>query len=299
MTSASRTIQKGVTLIELIMVIAIMGICAAALGSFILPSIQAYIDVRNRASLTSGAQSAIRSIVQDVHTSVSNSLRTPNSSCIEAIPTSSGGSYRIDRDSVNDAPTGCNATGTCSATLDTSTSTAVFDTYTVLATTPSVGDFVVINNQVPSQVYNGTNRAAITAVGTPRATDGVFRLSINSTQFPLGYADGRFVVVPVSQGPVTFVCDGADGTVDANGDGKGTLYRRSGYGFNSTFSSCPTGASLASASVIAKRLKSCTFSYSPNQGSTQQNGYLSIALELTRNNESVSIISGAHVDNAP
>ncbi len=293
-----KTNQIGVTLIELIMVIAIMGISGAVISVFILPAIQSYISVRDRASLASDAQSALRIISQDVHSSVPNSLRTPNSSCIETVPTTSGGGYRIDRDIVNDTPAGCNATGTCSAVVDTSSATSVLDVLSTLSSTPAVGDYVVINNQVPEQIHSGSNRAAITAVSTPRSTDGVLRLSIGSTQFPLGYSDGRFVVVP-SSGPVTYVCNGADGTLDANGDGKGTLYRRSGYGFNTSFASCPTGASLSGAAVVAKKVKSCTFTYSPNQGSTEQNGFLSMAIELSRNNETVSLISGSHVDNAP
>jgi MSHA biogenesis protein MshO len=297
---APQSPQKGFTLIELIMTLAIVGICASALVAFIRPSVNAYLDVRNRSSLTADAQAATRTIAQDVRSAVPNSIRTPGPLCVETVPTTSGGSYRTEPDSVNDTPAGCSAGSTCSASVDTSSSatTSVFDVLSTLQSTPAVGDQVVINNQVASQVHSGSNRAAITSVSTPRSTDGTLRLGIAPTQFPLGYTDGRFVVVPAS-GPVTYVCDGADGTVDANGDGKGILYRRTNYGFSPTLSSCPASASLSGAAVVARRVKSCTFSYSPNQGATEQNGYLSIAIELTRNNETVGLVSGAHIDNAP
>ena len=46
-----------------------------------------------------------------------------------------------------------------------------------------------------------------------------------SKQFPLGYDGGRFTVVPGTTPAVFYICSGADGTLDASGNGKGTLYR--------------------------------------------------------------------------
>lgn len=90
---------------------------------------------------------------------------------------------------------------------------------------------------------------------------------------------------------------GADGTVDASGDGKGTLYRSSNYGFNAAYpTSCP---STAGADVVATKVISCTFSYDPNPGGTQQYGFVWLDIELSRNNETVGLASGAHVVNAP
>ena len=41
----------------------------------------------------------------------------------------------------------------------------------VLAAAPAVGDFVVVDNQNPGDVYAGSNRAAITSVTTPAPSD--------------------------------------------------------------------------------------------------------------------------------
>ena len=41
------------------------------------------------------------------------------------------------------------------------------------------------------------------------------------------------------------------------------------------------------------------FVYDPNQGATQQNGFVSIQLELSRRGDSVSLVVGAHVANVP
>lgn len=290
---------RGFTLIELVMVIAITSILAVVLAVIIRPAFQAYLDVRNRAATVADTQAAMQMISQDVRLAVPNSVRSPSALCVEVIPTSTGGAFRMAADTANDTPAGCTASATCSAPLDTSIATTVFDVLSTLTSSPSVGDSVVVGNQDPSQVYSGSNRALITAVSTPRATDGVARLTVSATQFPVGYADGRFDVVSQSTQAVTYVCDGADGTLDSDGNGKGTLYRRSAYGFNASLASCPTGVTLAGASVVAKSVKTCSFVYSPNQGSTQQNGLLSLQIQTTRSNETVTLISSVNVANVP
>ena len=80
------------------------------------------------------------------------------------------------------------------------------------------------------------------------------------------------------------------------GVGTGTLYRLT-RAFNAAYpAGCP---STAGAAVLATRVKSCRFVYSPTAGATQQSGFVSMQLELERNNETVSLLLGAHVMNAP
>jgi MSHA biogenesis protein MshO len=287
----------GFTMVELVVVIVITGIIAATLTVFFRPAIDSYLASRSRADLTDQADTALRRMVRDVRVAVPNSIRTPGSQCFELIPTSTGGRYRSGPDTVNDALSGCTAS-TCSASIDTAQATAVFDVLSSLSTTPAVGDWVVVGNQTPTDVYGGSNRSAITAVATPaNAAFGRHRLSVTSTQFPIGYDGGRFSVVPNAQRAVFYVCSGADGTLDANGNGKGTLFRLMNYGFNAAYpASCP---STAGADVLASRVRSCTFTYDPNQGATQQNGFVWMQIEVARNNESAHLAIGAHVSNAP
>ena len=135
------------------------------------------------------------------------------------------------------------------------------------------------------------------AVATPTATQGAHRLTVAASPFPQGYDGGRFVVVPAAQAAVFYVCSGADGTLDASGNGKGTLYRLKSYGFNATApTACP---STAGADVLASRVRSCRFVYDPNQGATQQNGFVSLQIELARGGETASLVLGAHVANVP
>ena len=79
--------------------------------------------------------------------------------------------------------------------------------------------------------------------------------------------------------------------------GKGVLARLSGYGFNGAYpASCPA---IAGAAVLATQVRSCRFIYDPNQGATQQSGFVSMQLELARDGEVVSLLLGTHVVNVP
>jgi MSHA biogenesis protein MshO len=156
---------------------------------------------------------------------------------------------------------------------------------------------VVVGNQNPGDVYAGSNRAAITGVATPLATQGRLRLSVAATAFPSGYDGGRFVVVPQAQQAVFYVCAGADDTLDAQGHGKGTLYRLAGYGFNAAApAACPA---TGGAAVVATGVKRCRFVYDPSVGATQQNGHVAMELELAQAGEAATLVLGAQVPNAP
>lgn len=279
--------HSGFTLIELIMVIVIGAVLAATLAVFLRPAFDSWIALRNRAELTHQATSALRRMRDDVRLAVPNSIRTPGSQCIELVPTLTGARLRRETDTQNAG----------SMPLDTSAATAQFDVMTTFSTTPSAGDHVVIDNQNPGDIYSGANRAAITRVDPAPATAGRHRLTIASTQFPPGYDGNRMVVVPNNQQAVFYVCSGADGTLDANGNGKGVLARLSRYGFNSAYpNACPNAAS---GEVLASSVRSCRFIYDPAQGATQQSGFVSMQIEVTRNSESASLVVGAHVANVP
>ncbi len=266
--------SQGFTLVELILVIVIMSVMAATLVVFFKPAVEGYIASRSRADLTDQADTAMRRMVRDVRMAVPNSIRIPNASCFELIPTSGGGRYRMAPDTINGS----------SMPLDTSTATTAFDALT-LSSNPSIGDWVVVGNQSPNDVYGGSNRAAITGVSVPAGTAGASRIAVASTQFPIGYDGGRFTVVPSSQGAVFYVCSG------------GTLYRKRNYGFNASYpSACPA---TTGADVLATNVSSCSFVYDPNQGATQQSGFVWMQLELTRSGEKAHLAMGAHVDNAP
>ena len=291
--------EHGFTLVELIVAIVITAIIAASIAVFLRPALDSYTDNRVRAELTDQADTALRRIVRDVRQAVPNSLRMASAQCFELVPSIAGGRYRMGPDVVNDSAASCSPSGTCAAWVDPSTSLSSFDTLTSLDATPAVGDWVVINNQNGNDVYEGNNRWAITGVSTPAATQGKLRLSVNPTStgavLSAGYSGGRFQVVSSTQQAVFYICSGANG-VNANGNGNGTLYRLK-RNFDPNYpTACPA---VTNADVLATNVRSCTFVYDPNQGATQQSGFLWLNLELTRNNETASLTMGAHVMNVP
>jgi len=289
---------RGFTMIELIIVVVIGAVIAVTVGLVVRPAADAYLDSRVRADLSDQADSALRRMLRDIRQAVPNSIRMPNTQCFELVPTSTGGRYRTAPDLANDQNLPCTPSATCSAPLDTSVATTVFDTLTTLSTQPAVGDWVVINNQNTADVYAGSNRAQITDVAaSPLPSQGVTRITVSPTQFSPGYDGGRFQVVPNAQQAVFYVCSGADGTLDANGHGKGVLYRVKAYGFNAAQpSACPT---TSGADVVATRLTSCAFIYDPNQGATQQSGFMWLQLTMAISRETATLAAGAHVLNTP
>ena len=289
--------QRGFTLIELVAAVLIGSVMAATLVVFFKPAVDGYLASRSRADLTAQAATALRRITRDVRIAVPNSIRTPGSQCFELLPSSGGGRYRTGPDTVNDSAPGCSPGSACAAALDPAQAVTSFDVLTPFASLPSVGDWVVVGNQTPAEAYAGSNRAAITDVGTPTASQGRHRLAVTSLQVPPGYDGARFTLVSNTQRAVFYVCSGADGTLDAQGNGKGTLYRLQNYGFNAAYpSACP---STTGADVLATQLRSCSFVYDPIQGATQQNGFVWIELDLAQRGEAAHLAMGAHVANAP
>jgi len=287
MTGRPSIPRRGFTLVELIVTLVLFGLMAATLVVFLRPAVDSWLAVRNRAALASDVDHALRRMLRDVRVAVPNSIRTPGTQCFELVPTGGGGRFRTGDDGVTAG----------SAWVNPDAATSQFDVFNTLLPLPAVGDWVVVDNQNPGDVYAGANRSAITAVSTPAAAHGRHRLAIGAMQFPLGYDGGRFTWVPDSQKAVFYVCSGASSTLDGNGDAPGVLVRLKNYGFNAGVpASCPA---VAGADVLATGVRSCRFLYTANQGATQQSGFVSLQVELTRRGETASLVLGAHVDNVP
>ena len=86
----------GFTLVEMVVVIAIVGILAAAATQLIRNPAQAFIDSENRANLTDRADTALRRMARDIRNALPNSVRTTTNgadSFIEFVPVKSAGRY--------------------------------------------------------------------------------------------------------------------------------------------------------------------------------------------------------------
>lgn len=284
-----RSPARGFTLVELIVVIVLIGIIGAVLVLQLLPAVRSYLLVGQRAALTNQADTALRKIVGEVRSAVPNSLRLESSECMELVPSKDGGRYRLGPDTTDSDDAG--------AFLDEFAPRSQFDVLTAATNPPVPGDAIVIGNQNTSDVYSGANYSGanvgiVQTVGVPTsAANGVSRIALASDiQVPPGYDGGRFVVVPKDEKVVTYRCVNVD-------SGAGKLYRYTAANFSLT-TNC-SGNVPASAALVADKVSQCAFIYSPNQGATQESGFVQLQLTLSDKGESVPLTIGAHVDNVP
>src|SRR3979490_3088781 len=94
--------ERGVTLIEMVMVIAITAIIAGAVAVFISRPVEGYADAARRAEMTDIADTARRRMTRDLRTPLSNSIRITTVSgvvSLEYLQGSGGGRYRAQVDS--------------------------------------------------------------------------------------------------------------------------------------------------------------------------------------------------------
>lgn len=283
---------RGFTLVELIVVMVVAGILAGGMAIFFVPVINNYLAVGRRAGLTDMADGVLRTISRDIRGAVPNSIRQPNTSCFELVPTAAGGRFRTAPDTVWDGGAGA---ANPSQPLSNVAPTTAFDVMTQLSYVPVPGDWVVVNNQNGDDVYDGVNRAPIVGIAAPPdASLGWRRITLAPFQFPLGYEGGRFQIVRNAQQAVFHVCANAN---EVNGTGTGTLYRFSPYPFNGNAANCPVPN--AATAVLATHVSQCSFIYNPNPGAAQDAGYVQVQITLKEKDESVQLQFGTHADNVP
>src|SRR5690606_15655966 len=93
--------QRGFTLVEMIVVIVITGIVAAAVAVFIRAPVQGYVDLVARAELVDEADTAVRRISREVRRALPNSVRLTSvggNNYLEFLLTSTGGRYMAGSD---------------------------------------------------------------------------------------------------------------------------------------------------------------------------------------------------------
>ncbi len=288
--------QHGFTLVELVMVIVILGIVGGMVAVFMRAPIEAYFDSGRRAALTDVADTAVRRMSRDLRKALPNSIRTStvntSDTCLEFIPTRTGGRYREQNRSVGDGKG-----------LDFSTPDNTFNMLGRNADWSAdqqirTNDLIAVYNLgiTGANAYNGDNVARVSTLAAD-ASGGSEETTITlaaATQFPLESGTKRFHVVPVEENVVAYVCTG------------NTLRRFATPGLtagtaplftNSATSYCGTVAQLATAPVIANNLSSCAFTY--NGSDLQRNGLVQISLGITSDGESVSLFHQIHVNNTP
>jgi MSHA biogenesis protein MshO len=272
------TVDRGFTLVEMIISIVIAGAVLAMVSLFGRQQIEAYIDVGNRSDLADEADTALRRVARDLQSALPNSVRI-SGNFLEFVPIRDAGRYRADiGGGAGDNP------------LDfASNSDSSFD---VLGppVTITAGDQLVIFNlgQTGSDVYSTAPETSRRAISTAPGTVSSLQFALGAPpnqQFPLDSPQHRFQIVGT---PVTYECaPNADPAL-------GRVIRHSGYGFSAAQ---PVVFGAGTSSVLVGDVAACPFSYTP--AVLQRNGLVVLRLTLTRNGESVNLLHQVDILNTP
>jgi MSHA biogenesis protein MshO len=295
-----RISQAGVTLIELVITIAIVGILAALMVQFAYP-VFAYIDTSRRAALADAADTALRRIGRDVRLALPNSTRVTTTGAgastiyyLEFMLVRTGGRYRADIDpaATNTCPSAAAADVLAFGAADT-----CFKTIGNIPNLPTVAvtDYVVVFNLQPGTpnasayefVGTGGNKSQV-AAPLPVSFAGEDRITMASNAFTYESPGNRFFII---EGPVSYICDPV----------AQTLTRRWGYTIAATQPTTTfTGGSSA---LMADGVTACAITYDSSV-SSQGAGLVTLALQLSKPvsrgaTESVNLYHTVHVNNVP
>ncbi len=286
-----RHLMRGVTMIEMIVVIVITGIIGGVVALFIRLPVKGYTDSVARAAATDVADATLRRIARDLRLALPNSVRVaatpaPDARYIELLQTTAGLRYLAEDD------TGVTATSNYLSWND-ATKTS-FDVVGGLPTgrhRPAVGNYVVVYNlgedQEPGNAYNcgvPCNRAQITGF-----TGNTIELASNP--FPAQAAAGVVLMSPgkrfhVVTSAVTYGCN----------LGTRKLTRYWDYPITAAQGTPPAGAKSA---LVAENIKGCDFQYATLASS--RSGLVGITLDvgIAGDEASLRLEHQVPVDNTP
>ncbi len=275
------THQRGFTLIEAVMVIALTGIVGAMVAVFIRQPINAYVDTARRAEMTDEADVALRRIARELQTALPNSVRVNAAgNRLEFLPVRSAGRYRA-------APNAAGMGDFLDFTVATDGSFEVLGA----PVSAQAGDQLVVYNLglIGADAYAGTSRRALTSSGASLAT---LAYSGGGTQFPYASPNHRFHIV---SRPITYACAPLPG-------GTGSLRRYSGYAIQGAQPTNLGGAPLSSLTgannaLLSGSVAACSFTY--NTTGSAHKAVVTLRLTLTRSAESITLMEQVFVESSP
>lgn len=284
-------LDRGFSLVELIVVIVITGIIASVVGLFITGPIQAFLDQSRRAELVDAAQQTQTRMGRDLRGALPNSVRI-SGNALELLLAVDGDRYRVE------TPGGAGDRLDFAAVDDTFNTLAPLSPPTPL---PAVGTPYRVNGALaiyPLQQTGANPYVAADGVMTPSGALDItpvllgaqteYRVSLTSApgapgahRFPFDSPTRRLFLV---QGPVTYLCSPPQ------------LLRYEGYAVTAVQAVPPGGT----ATVIAGNVQSCAFQYDP--GTAQRNAVVSVAVAMAnpaQPDERIRLIQQIQIGNAP
>lgn len=281
------SVQRGVTLVELIIVMLILGVIGASAASYLATPVNAYFDNARRAQLTDAADTATRRMLRELQDALPNSARISSAGSnvfIEFVPIDDTGRYRAATSGGNE-PAGTDPLDVNDAA---DTSFQVLGS-PVIVPPPASGvsaQLVVFNIGAGAfDVYAGGNRRTVTTA--PGSTQTI---SFTGTGSALGAdsPDRRFYL---ARTPVTFACLPAAG-------GSGRIERISGYALQATQPNDVDAMPLSGATrrVLVDKTSNCSFELTAAMANASA---VALNVQLTDRGETVTLLTQAHLPNTP
>jgi MSHA biogenesis protein MshO len=279
---------RGMTLIELVIVIVLSAIVVSFMARILVTPINAFSAQKQRAQLGDAADSALRLMARDLRGALPNSIRTAASGSIvalELLATVDGARYQ-DNGPLSNVGLSLDFTA-----ADTGFSTTVPFSAITLPYSSSTSYLSIYNVGVPgANAYASANvitPAGTTIAITAGATSNAQLVTLNpGFQFSFRSPGKRVYLV---SGPISYLCDTSSGA----------LTRYSGYSISATqpVSAATLTAAGASAGLVATNVSGCQFTFA--SGTAQRVGMASLLLQMANSGQEVQLLQQTHVVNAP
>jgi MSHA biogenesis protein MshO len=304
-TRRCRNPQRGFTLVELVMVIALAGAVAVMISGALSRPLEGFVAQSRRAELVDLAAGALNRMARDIRLAVPNSVRiNPSNNAIEMFNVLDAGRYRPNRvggaglSFASGTGPSCTASfvalpapgqGNCSAFQALNTAVTVAGArwlvvYNIGAETGGVA--------TPGANVWATPVAGVASVISPDgSTFAASAVAGSETLLSMTPPGGSFNFAFASPQRRFYLSDQIIGyRCDAAGN---QLIRFSRTARAPTFA----GTNAAAEAVQATHVTGCSMTYAA--GSSVRAGLVTLRLQLTLEGESIELFQQVHVDNAP
>lgn len=244
----------GFTLVEMVVVIAVLAIIGGISGVFVTHAIQGYANSERYMGLVDMSDNALKRMKREIRNAVPNSVRiSSNGRVLEFIPIVFGGRYRVGLDE--------NGGGD---PLNFGTADNSFDVLGPKVPTVKTGDGLVIYNLgiAGANAYAGDNYRLLQNTGS-----NLSNLEFTGDPFTFGAPSRRFFMVSKA---MVFICDLT----------LGQLWLVDDYPIVASLPANIDSIGSASKHLLADHVTTCHFRF--DNGIQRRNSMLSLSLTLNR-----------------